>query len=280
MTDFTTLIGAGELAALDSGSVRVFDCRFDLADPDAGKTHFNDSHIPGAVYLHLDRDLAGPVVPGRTGRHPLPNRDAFRGTLRTHGVADDSQVVAYDDAGGMFAARCWWMVRWAGHARVAVLDGGFQAWQAMADGTRGAGTRTSLPSAPEPRPTTVAMPELRSHDGGPKVDAPRRTRPRPLRRHQRDHRSAGRPHPKRPERSFRGQSHRPTDASPTARRCGAASNRCSGVAKTSRPSAIAARASRRPTTSWRWSTPGSRNPPSTPDRGASGSPTPDNPVET
>lgn len=162
MTDYATLIGAAELAALDPDSVRVFDCRFDLADPDAGAARFTAAHIPGAVYLHLDRDLAGPVSPGRTGRHPLPDRDAFRETIRAHGVAEDSQVVAYDDAGGMFAARCWWMVRWAGHPRVAVLDGGYQAWQAMAAGTPGA-TPASPPPPPEARPTTVTMPELRLH---------------------------------------------------------------------------------------------------------------------
>ena len=163
MTAFTTLIGAAELAALDADSVCVLDCRFDLADPDAGAARFAAAHIPGAVYLHLDRDLAGPVAPGRTGRHPLPDRDVFRETLRTSGVAEDSQVVAYDDAGGMFAARCWWMVRWAGHARVAVLDGGFQAWQALADGTLDVVAPASPPSTPESRPTTIDMPELRAH---------------------------------------------------------------------------------------------------------------------
>ncbi len=165
MTAFATLIGAAELAALDPGSVSVFDCRFDLGDPDAGEARFANAHIPGAVHLHLDRDLAGPVSPGRTGRHPLPHRDAFRQTLRAHGVAEDSQVVAYDDAGGMFASRCWWMVRWAGHTRAAVLDGGYQAWQAMAAGILGA-TPASPPPPPEARPTTVTMPELRPHAAG------------------------------------------------------------------------------------------------------------------
>lgn len=163
MTAFTTLIGARELAALDPAAVRLLDCRFDLADPDAGAARFAAAHIPGAVYLHLDRDLAGPVSPGRTGRHPLPDRDAFRETLRAHGVADDAQVVAYDDAGGTFAARCWWMTRWAGHTRVAVLDGGFQAWRAMAGGTPDAAAGVSRTPPTEARPTTVTMPELRPH---------------------------------------------------------------------------------------------------------------------
>lgn len=165
MTAFTTLIGAAELAALDPGSVRLFDCRFDLADPDAGEARFTAAHIPGAVYLHLDRDLAGPVSPGRTGRHPLPDRGTFRETLRAHDVTDGSQVVAYDDAGGMFAARCWWMARWAGHARVAVLDGGYQAWRATAAGAPGVAAPASAPPPPErePGPTTVTLPELRPH---------------------------------------------------------------------------------------------------------------------
>lgn len=102
----------------------MFDCRFDLADADAGGHRYAEGHIPGAAYLHLNIDLSGPVEPGRTGRHPLPERGAFAALLAQHGVTDETQVVAYDDMGGMFAARLWWMVRWTGHCAVAVLDGG------------------------------------------------------------------------------------------------------------------------------------------------------------
>ena len=156
---FTTLIEAEDLAALEPANVRVFDCRFELADPDAGVARFGADHIPGAVYLHLDHDLAGPVSPGRTGRHPLPEREAFRQLLRGHGVTDDIQIVAYDDAGGMFAARLWWMARWAGHQAVAVLDGGYQAWRARSgDVTPPAATPSGAADAP---PAPVSMREVR-----------------------------------------------------------------------------------------------------------------------
>ena len=124
----STLIGIGDLHWLKPRDVRLFDCRFDLADPDAGRKRYEAEHIPFAVYAHLDSDLSGPVVAGRTGRHPLPDRDAFRSYLRANGVTRRHQVIAYDDAGGMFAARLWWLARWAGHAATAVLDGGYAAW--------------------------------------------------------------------------------------------------------------------------------------------------------
>ncbi len=156
---FTTLIEAEDLAALEPANVRVFDCRFELADPDAGVARFGADHIPGAAYLHLDHDLAGPVSPGRTGRHPLPEREAFRRLLRGHGVADGTQIVAYDDAGGMFAARLWWMARWAGHQAVAVLDGGYQAWRARS------GDANQTPAAPTHStaagPATASMQDVR-----------------------------------------------------------------------------------------------------------------------
>ena len=155
---YTTLIGARNLADLPPASVRVFDCRFDLADPDAGARKFAQEHIPGASYLHLDRDLSGDVEPGRTGRHPLPDQGTLRALLRSHGVGDATQVVAYDDAGGMFAARLWWMVRWTGHQRVAVLDGGYQAWAAR-DGSHPEG---ALPDDAVSVPP-VTMPEVREH---------------------------------------------------------------------------------------------------------------------
>ncbi len=137
---FHTLISAEALAGLDADRVRLFDCRFDLKDADAGAASFQAGHIPGAVHLHLDRDLAGRVTPGKTGRHPLPERDAFRQLLRSHGVDDAAQLVAYDDSGGLFAARLWWMARWAGHSAAAVLDGGYQAWLAWRDaGVTGGG---------------------------------------------------------------------------------------------------------------------------------------------
>ena len=129
---YRTLIQAAELATLlrdaPARSV-VFDCSFDLANPAAGREAFLAAHVPGAMYLHLDEDLSSPRS-GRNGRHPLPARDAFAARLAQRGVGPDSQVVVYDRSGGMYAARAWWMLRWVGHADVALLDGGLAAWQA------------------------------------------------------------------------------------------------------------------------------------------------------
>jgi len=131
---YTTLISAAELARhLDDPDWIVIDCRHDLADPVAGRNAWAAAHIPGAQFAHLDADLSdkslGPDGAFR-GRHPLPERNAFIETLRRFGINHDSQVVAYDAHGGMFAARLWWMLRWVGHDAAAVLDGGLQAWQA------------------------------------------------------------------------------------------------------------------------------------------------------
>jgi thiosulfate/3-mercaptopyruvate sulfurtransferase len=126
---FTTVISAQELARiLGQPLTRVVDCRFSLADPEAGRRAYLDGHLPGAVYAHLDADLSGPVVAGRTGRHPLPEPDTFAAKLGSWGIGNDCQVVAYDDQSGAMAARLWWMLRWLGHDAVAVLDGGLQAW--------------------------------------------------------------------------------------------------------------------------------------------------------
>lgn len=131
-THYTTLISAANLAerlAAAPASVALFDCRFDLADTGAVETAYAAGHIPGAQYLHLDRDLSGRKT-GTNGRHPLPTRDALVATLVDRGLKQGQQVVAYDAQGGSYAARLWWLLRWLGHDSVAVLDGGLQAWQA------------------------------------------------------------------------------------------------------------------------------------------------------
>jgi thiosulfate/3-mercaptopyruvate sulfurtransferase len=127
---FTTLISTAELAAhLDSPDWAVIDCRFVLTDPPAGRAKYLAAHIPGAVYAHMDEDLSGPMVPGKTGRHPLPPAETFAQVAARLGIDDKVQVVAYDDNSGAFAARLWWMLRWVGHDAVAVLDGDWRAWQ-------------------------------------------------------------------------------------------------------------------------------------------------------
>ncbi|MCB1694088.1 MAG: sulfurtransferase [Pseudomonadales bacterium] len=124
-----TLISATELADIESDAHPVvLDCRFSLADPAAGRRQFEQGHIPGAQYIDLDRDLSSPVMPGKTGRHPLPDRETFAETLGRFGITADSMVICYDEAAGPFAARCWWMLRWLGHPNAFVLDGGLKAW--------------------------------------------------------------------------------------------------------------------------------------------------------
>lgn len=131
-THYTTLISAANLherMTAAPGSVLVVDCRFDLLDPKAGETAYAAGHLPGARYLHLDRDLSGPKS-GKNGRHPLPDRASLVATLADWGLNAGQQVVAYDAQGGSYAARLWWLLRWLGHDSVAVLDGGLQAWEA------------------------------------------------------------------------------------------------------------------------------------------------------
>lgn len=125
---YTTILGASTLRThLTDPDWVVFDLRHDLADPDAGQAAYEASHIPGARFLHLDRDLSAPKT-GRNGRHPLPSPEAFAALLADHGVGPTTQIVAYDAHGGMYASRLWWMARWIGHEAAAVLDGGVLAW--------------------------------------------------------------------------------------------------------------------------------------------------------
>jgi len=137
----TTLVSTEELAAhLDDASWVVFDCRHDLAKPDSGAEDYARSHIPGARFLHLDRDLAAPAT-GNNGRHPLPDAQTFMQTLGAAGVDAGKQVIAYDAQLGVYPSRLWWMLRWLGHESVAVLDGGYAKWTA------------------EGRPVTAAVPK-------------------------------------------------------------------------------------------------------------------------
>lgn len=126
---YSTLITVDELHGnLDHEDWVVMDCRFSLGSTTQGRENYLRAHIPGARYAHLDNDLSGPIIPGQTGRHPLPALSEFIDTLQHWGISKNTQVVAYDDMGGPFAARLWWMLRWLNHDNVAVLDGGFPAW--------------------------------------------------------------------------------------------------------------------------------------------------------
>jgi len=127
---FTTLIDARSAGGhLGDSDWAFVDCRFDIRDPGRGPRDYRASHIPGAVYADLDHDLSSPRIPGRTGRHPLPDEDSIVQVFSRLGIGPETQVVAYDEStGALAAARLWWLLKWAGHDAAAVLDGGFAAW--------------------------------------------------------------------------------------------------------------------------------------------------------
>lgn len=156
-TSLNTLISAEDLARLKASGkpLMVFDCSFDLMKPSSGHTQYLEAHIPGAVFADLDKNLSAPHgTPGETGqvatsvqaasggRHPLPTRERFAAWLSSVGFSNEMQAVIYDRNQANYCGRLWWMLRWAGHDAVAVLDGGLQAWQAAGH---------SISSGEEPR---------------------------------------------------------------------------------------------------------------------------------
>ena len=149
---YTTLISTAQLQALQASGqpYMVFDCSFDLSNPAAGRQQYTQAHIPGAVYADLDQHLSarhgapgkdGQVHTAQTdqpasgGRHPLPSRERFAQWLSSVGFRNDMQAVVYDRQGCNFCGRLWWMLKWAGHDAVAVLDGGLQTWTAQGGAT-------------------------------------------------------------------------------------------------------------------------------------------------
>ena len=150
----STIITVSELISeLGDPDLVIVDCRFSLEDTEQGRRNYLNSHIPGAVYAHLDEDLSSPVIPGKSGRHPLPSLEIFTETLSDWGISSSVQVVAYDDAGGALAAsRLWWLLQWVGHYAVAVLDGGWQEWL-----NSGGSVWTGL----EERPSRLFIPRTR-----------------------------------------------------------------------------------------------------------------------
>jgi thiosulfate/3-mercaptopyruvate sulfurtransferase len=146
----TPLITANQLEEIiNSGeNVLLCDCRFDLANPSAGKKSYLEGHIPGAIYVDLDVDLSGKAS-GKNGRHPLPTPEAWAQTKSRFGMDSNTLVVAYDAQGAVYASRLWWMLKATGHAKVQVLDGGLDAWN---------GPIGNLPRQAEP--TTVAVPVM------------------------------------------------------------------------------------------------------------------------
>ena len=131
MAGWTTLVQPETLAiGLNRPDLVIVDCRFSLLDPNAGEQAYLTSHLPGAAYAHLERDLSD-MSPGGEGRHPWPPADMFTAKLSRWGIEPTTQVVAYDDGDGAIAARLWFLLRAFGHRRVAVLDGGWARWTAL-----------------------------------------------------------------------------------------------------------------------------------------------------
>ena len=151
---YTTLITASELLQLQQSGqgLKVFDCSVDLSDRSIGQKLFETLHILGASHADLDRDLSvhdnGPAASG--GRHPLPTRENFAAWLGRTGFDNRMQAVVYDRNNSSFCARLWWMLKWAGHEAVAVLDGGLAAWQA-------AGGPVASGPAPAPKPAQFTL---------------------------------------------------------------------------------------------------------------------------
>jgi thiosulfate/3-mercaptopyruvate sulfurtransferase len=154
MDNFQTIISAKDAAANVGKPDWVFiDCRFFLNDANRGPQEYQERHIRGAVFADLNGDLSGPVIPGKTGRHPLPDAESLSKTFSRFGIDAQCQVVAYDEAGGfMAAARLWWLLKWAGHDAVAVLDGGFKEWLRLGYPTA---------SGKEQRPARTFIPHFR-----------------------------------------------------------------------------------------------------------------------
>ena len=127
--NYTTFISPKDLLQLlENPEVAIFDCRFDLDDPDAGWRWYQEAHIPGALYAHLERDLCGEYIWQATCQHPFPEAEDFADRLSAWGIDSNVQVVVYDNFQGGIAARLWQMLRWLGHDRVALLDGGWNYW--------------------------------------------------------------------------------------------------------------------------------------------------------
>ena len=164
---FTTLISAEELLNLlksehpltASGKpLMVFDCTFDLMKPELGQQQFDETHIPGALYVNLDKHLSSKndLAAASGGRHPLPSRETFSGWLSSIGFSNAHQAVVYDRNGVNYCGRLWWMLKWVGHEAVAVLDGGMQGWQAAGGGVENVKT-TSKPKKPSISPSNFTL---------------------------------------------------------------------------------------------------------------------------
>ena len=170
---YTTLVSTDDLARhLDDPHWLVIDCRFTLTDPEGGRQTYRKGHIPGAIYAHLDDDMAAPIGPG-TGRHPLPDADVLAEKLCSWGIGVNKQIVVYDDSFGSMAVRLWWLLRWLGHPGVALLDGGYPKWlrekRPVSQEEPAAIARATCAKLPEPSLCVDADEVLRASQTGDKL---------------------------------------------------------------------------------------------------------------
>ena len=166
---YADLIEENEVFSIYESELRIFDCRFDLSDKDYGFIAYLKSHIHGSDYISVDKHLS--AKPGTSGRHPLPELETWIETIQKFGIENSNQIILYDDSGGCYATRAWWMFRWAGHKNVAVLDGGWDAW----NGPISSGTKTSPhPSNFQKKPSLaklMTMKELKTSQSHQLIDA-------------------------------------------------------------------------------------------------------------
>jgi thiosulfate/3-mercaptopyruvate sulfurtransferase len=178
---YTTLIQVSELAARvtrtpPDPTLVVLDCRHELSRPEWSDRAYAEGHIPTALQAHLDRDLSGPIT-AHSGRHPPPDVTKFAQTLGSWGIDNTVQVVAYDQGNGVYAARAWCLLRWMGHTQVAVLDGGFAAWQEAGlpiaqEPSAARAARTFVPSvAPDRMMSTAEVQQALARDEIALIDA-------------------------------------------------------------------------------------------------------------
>jgi thiosulfate/3-mercaptopyruvate sulfurtransferase len=168
---YTTLIDVATLARLSAETrLCLFDCRAELGNPAAARRGYEAGHIPGAIHLDLESDLSAPDDLSK-GRHPLPQRDVLAAKLARAGLSSGMQAVVYDDQGGAYAGRAWWLLRWLGHDAVALLDGGIQAWEAaglaLESGSETPRTAGDFAAVPEPGGWISDVAEIERANGRP-----------------------------------------------------------------------------------------------------------------
>ena len=167
--EYDLLIEADEMLNFPGDNLKVFDCRADLSDRNLGYAKYLEGHISQSQHLSLEKDLCS--TPGRRGRHPLPTKENWITKIRNFGIDNSDQVVLYDETGGSFAARAWWMFRWVGHQKVALLNGGWQAWEGPKKSGSSPKSNTGRFKEKSSLTKLITMKELKASEAARLVDA-------------------------------------------------------------------------------------------------------------